>query len=120
MLNINNNSNAIKKKILVRLAQLQLEGRLTDREVNAIPKEIISKDAKPFSCCIYHDRELIKMRTLARLGFSIEKYDEDKEISDYAAEALERDKPTWPLLTVLHEACNACVKQDYMVTNACQ
>ena len=120
MLNINNNSNAIKKKILVRLAQLQLEGRLTDREVNAIPKEIIPKDAKPFSCCIYHDRELIKMRTLARLGFSIEKYDEDKEISDYAEEALERDKPTWPMLTVLHEACNACVKQDYMVTNACQ
>lgn len=120
MLNINNNSNTIKKRILVRLAKLQLEGNLLGREVNGIPKEIIPKDSKPFSCCIYHDRELIKMRTLTRLGFSIEKYDEDKEISDYAADALERKKPTWPMLTVLHEACNACVKQDYMVTNACQ
>lgn len=120
MLNINNNSNAIKKQILVRLAQLELEGKLLEKETNNIPKNIISKDTKPYSCCIYHDRELIKMRTLARLGFSIEKYDEDKDISDYASDALKREKPTWPMLTVLHEACNACVKQDYMVTNACQ
>uniref|UniRef100_UPI0025D4CC6F monomeric [FeFe] hydrogenase n=1 Tax=Treponema sp. TaxID=166 RepID=UPI0025D4CC6F len=34
--------------------------------------------------------------------------------------ALEREKPTWPMLTVLRDACNSCVRTHYMVTNACQ
>ena len=41
-------------------------------------------------------------------------------MSQYAKLALEREKPTWPMLTVLDEACNACVKANFMVTNACQ
>ncbi|MDE5898388.1 MAG: monomeric [FeFe] hydrogenase [Treponemataceae bacterium] len=120
MLNINNNAANIKREILVRIARLQLAGALDGKDVNHIPRELIPKDRPPFRCCVYHDRELIKQRALARLGFSVEAYDEDKDLEDYAAEALEREKPTWPMLTVLHEACNACVKQNYIVTNACQ
>jgi len=120
MLNINNNANNVKHELLIRLARLQMEGKLNSNEINKIPKEMVTKDSQPISCCVFHDRELIRMRILARMGFSVEKYDENKELEDYAEEALHREAPTWPMLTVLTEACNGCVKQDFLVTNACQ
>jgi [FeFe] hydrogenase (group B1/B3) len=119
MLNLNNNSANIKREILVRIAKLELAGNL-EKGVHYIPREMAPKDKPPFRCCVYHDREILRMRVLARLGCSVEEYDDDKPLSEYAEEALKRKKPTWPMLTVLHDACNACVRSHYMVTNACQ
>jgi [FeFe] hydrogenase (group B1/B3) len=119
MLNLNNNAANVKREILVRIAKLELEGKLPEG-VHYIPRELAPKDSKPIRCCIYHDREILRMRVLARLGCSVEEYDDDKPLSEYAEEALKRKKPTWPMLTVLQEACNACVRTHYMVTNACQ
>src|SRR5574344_240141 len=119
MLNINNNASNVKREILVRIAKLQLEGKL-EEGVNYIPRELAPKDSKSIRCCIYHDREILKMRVLARLGCSVEEYDEDRPLSEYAHDVLNRENPTWPMLTVLNEACNACVRSHYMVTNACQ
>ena len=119
MLNLNNNAANIKREILVRIAELELAGKLTEG-VHYIPREMAPKDKPPFRCCIYHDREILRMRVLARLGCSVEEYDDDKPLSEYAEEALKRKKPTWPMLTVLHDACNGCVRSHYMVTNACQ
>ena len=119
MLNINNNASNVKREILVRIAKLQLEGKL-EEGVNYIPRELAPKDSKSIRCCIYHDREILKMRVLARLGCSVEEYDEDRPLSEYAHDVMSREKPTWPMLTVLNEACNACVRSHYMVTNACQ
>lgn len=120
MLNLNNNSTNVKREILVRIARLQLEGRLESKEINRIPRELAPKGSTSIRCCIFHDREILKMRALARLGISVEDYDEDKDLDEYASDALSREKPTWPMLTVLHEACNACIKQNFIVTNACQ
>ena len=119
MLNLNNKTANIKHEVLVRIAKLQLEGKL-EEGVHFIPREMAPRDRPPMRCCIYHDRELLRMRVLARLGFSIEKIDEERTLASYATEALKREKPTWPMLTVLHEACNGCVRSHYMVTNACQ
>lgn len=119
MLNINNNSSNIKRSILIKIAKLQLEGKL-EEGVHNIPKEMVPKGSPPIRCCIYHDREIIRQRIMARLGHSVDEYDEDKKLAEYAQEALQREKPTWPMLTVLNEACNACVKTHFMVTNACQ
>ncbi|MCR5606352.1 MAG: monomeric [FeFe] hydrogenase [Treponema sp.] len=119
MLNINNNASLLKREILVKIAKMQLEGTLLQK-VRFIPKELAPKGSKAIRCCIYHDREILKMRVMARLGMSVEDFDDDVELEDVAQEALNREKPTWPMLTVLHEACNACVKTHYMVTNACQ
>ena len=119
MLNINNNTANMKREILVRIAKLQLEGRL-EEGVHFIPREMVPRDAKPIRCCVFHDREIVRMRTIARMGISVENVDEERTLASFAKEALERPKPTWPMLTVLHEACNACVKAHYMVTNACQ
>lgn len=119
-MNINNNATNVKKELLVRIAKLQLAGVLDSREINKIPREMKPAGSNPISCCIFHDRELLKMRTLARMGISVENYNEQNDLDEYAKEALERQKPTWPMITVLHEACNGCVKQNFMVTNACQ
>ena len=119
MFNINTGTGNLKREILVRLAKLQLEGNL-EKGAHRVPREMAPLNSEPFRCCIYHDREILKMRVAARLGHSIEDWDDDKELSEYACEALVREKPTEPMLTVLDEACNACVKAHYMVTNACQ
>ena len=120
MLNLNNNSGRIKREILVRIATLQLEGKL-EEGVSSIPKELAPKGGQPIRCCIYHDREILRQRVIARLGCNNEESDDDeKNLSEYAKEALVREKPTQPFLSVLHEACNACVQTHYMVTNACQ
>lgn len=119
MLNINNKTSMIKQEILVRIARLQLDGKL-EEGVHFIPREMAPKSRAPMRCCIYHDRELLRTRVLARLGWSVEDIDEERTLGSYAKEALQREKPTWPMLTVLNEACNACVQSHYMVTNACQ
>jgi [FeFe] hydrogenase (group B1/B3) len=119
MLNINNNASRIKREILVRIAKLQLEGKLVEGVQN-IAKELAPAGANPFHCCVYHDREIIMHRVIARLGCGLEDYDDEKGLAQYAQEAINREKPTWPMLTVLDLACNACVRSHYMVTNGCQ
>src|SRR5574344_1796031 len=119
MLNINNGAAKIKREILVRIARLQLEGKL-EEGVHYIPREMAPRDGDPFRCCVYHDREVLRMRVIARLGHSVEDYDDEKKLAEYAREALARERPTEPMLTVLDEACNACVRAHYLVTNACQ
>ncbi|MDY0163831.1 monomeric [FeFe] hydrogenase [Desulfobotulus sp.] len=119
MLNINNKANQIKREILIRIAEYQLAGKLTEA-IHSLPKKMLPLHAEPFRCCVHHDREILRLRIIARLGHSIENYDEEKELSAYAAEALTREKPTEPMLTVLDDACNACIRACYMVTNACQ
>lgn len=119
MLNLNNNTSHLKREILVRIAKLQFSGQL-EEGVHFIPRQMVTRNSTPLRCCIFHDREIIRQRIVSHLGHSIEDYDEEKTLANYAKEALEREKPTWPMLTVLNEACNACVKTHFMVTNACQ
>jgi [FeFe] hydrogenase (group B1/B3) len=119
MLNINNNTSRLKREIFVRIARLQLEGKLSEG-VHNIPRELAPTGSNPIRCCIYHDREILRHRVIARLGCGLENYDDEKRLAEYVQEALNREKPTWPMLTVLDLACNACVRSHFMVTNACQ
>ena len=119
MLNINNNSSNTKREILIRIIKLMMEDNL-EKGVHFIPREMAPRGSEPVGCCIFHDREILRQRVIARLGCSVENLDDAKPLADYAAEALAREKPTWPMLTVLDEACNACVKSHYLVTNGCQ
>jgi len=119
MLNINNNSSRLKREILVRIARLQFAGKL-DVGVHGIPKELAPSGGESIRCCVYHDREILRRRVIARLGCGLEDYDDEKRLAEYAEAALNREKPTQPMLTVLDLACNACVRSHFMVTNACQ
>ena len=93
MLNINNQAAHLKREILVRIAKLQLEGKL-EEGVHYIPREMAPLGKEPMYCCIYHDREILRMRVMARLGHSVEEYDDEKKLAEFAKEALEREKPT--------------------------
>ena len=49
-----------------------------------------------------------------------EEMDELTPLHDYAQHALERDTVSGPALTILTEACSACIRTRYQVTEACQ
>jgi [FeFe] hydrogenase (group B1/B3) len=117
----NNNALLIKRELLVSLITLFLNDTL-EEEVDKIPWNMTSaKDYKPIRCCVFHDRIILKIRILARLGFSVEAYEDDgTSLGIYVRKALERKRVEGPILTVLDEACNACIKARFMVTNACQ
>ncbi|HOV14082.1 MAG TPA: monomeric [FeFe] hydrogenase [Spirochaetota bacterium] len=111
----------LRREIITRIAKLLFEDKLAE-EIDKLPMQMIKKEDKPIRCCIYKDRELIKYRTIASLGFSLEnEYEIDNNLlSDYAKIALKRDNPTFPILTFIDEACKACVRTNYFVTNVCR
>ena len=121
MLNLNNHAAELKRNILITLAKLQLEGKLCDNnELEKIPFDLIPDGSVPIRNNLDEDRSIIRIRIGANMGHSIDDFDESKPLSDYAKAALDRESPTWPMLTVIHKACNACQKVHYFPTDACQ
>ncbi|MBQ0050695.1 MAG: monomeric [FeFe] hydrogenase [Treponema sp.] len=122
MLNTNNNAARIKKEILVQIARMQLSGVLKEHpeEIEKIPAMIIPDGSQPIRNTIEEDRKIIRERILPRLGISVEGLDLNKPLAEYVTEAYNREKPTWPMLTMLESACNGCVKQHFFPTDACQ
>ncbi|WP_372847404.1 monomeric [FeFe] hydrogenase [Pontiella sp.] len=116
-----NHANRLRKEILVRVARAFFTDEAADT-LNRIPLAMRPKDAKDSSrCCIYKDRAVLKYRTMAALGFGVEsESDELKPISEYYADALQREEAAPPVLTVIDVACSACVTSRYSATNACK
>ena len=116
----NNNAALVKRELLIRMIRLMREDKL-EEGIDRIPYEMTAGGYQPIRCCVHHDRAILKTRLLARLGFSVENYEDDgTPLADWAKRALGREQVTEPILTVLDEACNACVKTQFLVTNACQ
>lgn len=117
---IENKTTLIRRKIMALVAQFYFEDRVS-KAIDTIPLQIIPRDAHPIRCCIYKDREIIRLRTIATLGFSLEQEAESETLllSDFANIALGRSRPEFPILTFISEACKACVRANYMVTNMC-
>lgn len=124
MINPNNNASKLKRDILSEITKLQFEGKLLDEKtverIENIPETLIPDGTAPFRNSIEEDREIIKIRIAADLGHSVEDWDGKKKLSEYVKEAYERESPTWPMLTMIQSACNACVKPHYFPTDACQ
>ncbi|HPY88672.1 MAG TPA: 4Fe-4S binding protein, partial [Spirochaetota bacterium] len=118
---LDNKTTFIKRDIIARIARLYFEDTLIE-EINKIPIKMIKNEDTPNRCCIYKDREIIKYRAIAIMGFSLEnEYEIDNNLlSDYAKIALEREKPTFPILTFIDDACRSCVRTNYFITNACR
>lgn len=117
---ITNNAMLIRRELLARIAKLLMEERLVE-EIDRIPVLLRPKHGDSSRCCIYKDRAMLKYKLMAMLGFSIQ--DEDEEVtplSVYARRALERDLVSDVPLTVVDEACSACVKNNYVITNMCR
>lgn len=110
----------LKREILVRLIKAFLSDNF-EENTRLIPYDMRPKGSEvPFRCCIYKEREIIRDRTIAGLGESIEETDDRKLLSEVAKDALNREKPDCRPLTVLTTACQGCVPARIYVTDLCQ
>lgn len=116
-----NNANRLRKEILIRVAEA-VDKQEDPRALDRIPLEMRPRYMQdPGRCCVHKDRAVIKYRCMAALGFSVEdEIDELKSLGDYLEEARSRTATRGAGLTVIDEACTACVQTSYAVTNACR
>lgn len=115
-----NQAKRIRREVLSRVAKAFASDR-PQEVINRIPAEMRPKDGDSSRCCIYKDREVLKYRIMAALGFGVEdEKDELTPLRDYLNDALQREKITNTGLTVIDIACSACLSSRYLVTNACR
>lgn len=123
-MNSNNNVARVRREILAEVARLALEGRLA-ADADRIAYKMTGPGWETVRCCIHHDRAILRLRIMAALGADPAGLDDaDRPLADYAAAAIarasDREAGERKILTVMDEACNACVKTRYLVTEACQ
>ena len=110
----------LKREILVRLIKSFLSDNF-EENTRLIPYDMRPKGHEvPYRCCIYKERAILRDRTIAGLGFSIEDTDDSELLSDIAHKALDRKLPDENPLTVLTTACKGCVPARIYVTDLCQ
>ena len=110
----------LKREILVRLIKSFLSDNF-EENTRLIPYDMRPKGHEvPYRCCIYKEREILRDRTIAGLGCSIEETDDSTLLSELAKDALKREKPDERPLTVLTTACKGCVPSRIYVTDLCQ
>ena len=99
----------LKREILVRLIKSFLSDNF-EENTRLIPYDMRPKGHEvPYRCCIYKERAILRDRTIAGLGFSIEDTDDSELLSDIAHKALDRKLPDENPLTVLTRPCvNTC------------
>lgn len=117
---VTNNAMIIRRDLLTRIAKLLKNDQLVE-QIDRIPIEIRPKDGGSSRCCIYKDRAMLRFKIRAMLGFSLQDNDDEiTPLSAYARKAFERKTISPMPLTVVDEACSACVKSNYVVTNMCR
>jgi len=116
-----NNTMIIRRDLLAKVASLLKSGELVDK-IDQIPLEISPRQRKSqLRCCIYKERAVTKYKLMPILGLlTEEETNELTPLSEYAKMALDRENPRSEILTVVDEACTACVKTSYIVTNLCR
>ncbi len=116
-----NNTMIVRRVLMSKLITLFKEGKLVN-EIDRIPIEMSPRNAHARGrCCIHKERAVLKYKMLPILGYRIdEEEDELTPLSGYATNALKRKFTSNSILTVVDEACTACVKTNYVVTNLCK
>lgn len=115
-----NNATKFRREVLIRVAKAIME-KHDEFEIDKIPHRIRPKNSEELRCCLYKDRAVLRLRSIAAMGFSVEDEEDDsKRLSEYFAESLERKEVEAPVLTVLDLACKGCVSSRYYVTDACR
>ncbi|GET21149.1 monomeric [FeFe] hydrogenase [Prolixibacter denitrificans] len=116
-----NNTMIVRRELLSRLAGLIKEDQL-ENQIDRIPVEMSPRErGAQRRCCIYKERAVLKYKLMPILGLlPEEETDELMPLADYANEARQRTAPRKEILTVVDEACTACVKVNYVVSNLCR
>lgn len=107
-------------ELMVRLIRA-FDSKDFSETVHRIPVEMRPRGGDHNRCCVYRDRAILKYRLMALMGFGVEEEeDELVPLSRYAEMSLERTTAPNPVLTVIDEACNGCVRTRYEATTACR
>lgn len=110
-----------KRELLIRIVKLLKEDNLVDG-VRYIPVEMRPRDKETSNCCVHKDRYIIRHKIISILGFDIHN-EEDIDLyplSHYAQKSLDNKNTKEEILSVVHEACHACVQSQYFITNMCR
>jgi len=119
MLTAKNNLFPIRNNILEKVAASFINHNFAN--IDDVPAEVIPENSVCYHGNIDKDRNIVKQICLAVMGFCPEDdADENKKLSDYAKEALERTILPRSKLSVINEACMACRKERYIVSNMCR
>ena len=109
-----------KRELLIRIVKLLKEENLVNG-VKYIPVEMRPKNKRPIKCCVHKDRYILKHKIISILGFEITDEEIDLiPLSDFAQKALDNKNTKENILSVVHEACSACMQSQYFVTNMCR
>lgn len=109
-----------KRELLIRIVKLLKEENLAEG-IKYIPVEMRPKNKKPIKCCVHKDRYIIKHKIISILGFEIADEEIDLiPLSDFAQRSLANKNTKENILSVVHEACSACMQSQYFVTNMCR
>jgi [FeFe] hydrogenase (group B1/B3) len=116
------NTTRIRRELMVHVARGVLDGTL-EETVDRLPVELRPRNPRrdPLRCCVHTERAILRYRLMALLGFGAEdETDEIKPLAAYTREARARRKRDSRLLTVIEEACSACLKGKHFVSDACR
>lgn len=115
-----NHAMLIRRELITRIGKLLISDTIEEK-IDRIPLDMRPRNDFHSRCCIYKDRAVLKYKTMALLGFNIQdEVDELIPLSAYAKQAKARKTLGPKVLTVVDEACSACVKVNYEVTNLCR
>ena len=119
-----NNTMFVRYKLLTQLVSMWKRNELQEK-INSMPYEMYPRNQKPKGrCCIHKERAVIKYKTMAMLGFTMQdEVNEMDTLSKYVERMYKRDGihlEDGAILHVMDEACSSCVKSKYEVSNLCR
>ena len=119
-----NNTMFVRYKLLTQLVSMWKRNELQEK-IDSMPYEMYPRNQKPKGrCCIHKERAVIKYKTMAMLGFTMQdEVNEMDNLSNYVERMYKRDGihlEDGAILHVMDEACSSCVKSKYEVSNLCR
>lgn len=119
-----NNIMIVRHRLLKELVKLWNNNELVEK-IDRLPLELSPRRSKHAGrCCVHKERAVWKYKSLPLLGLDMDdEADELTPLSDYARQAMERaenGKPKDNIMCVIDEACSACVRINYEITNLCR
>jgi [FeFe] hydrogenase (group B1/B3) len=115
----------VRHRLLTELVKLWKNHELTTESIDRLPIELSPRRSKHAGrCCVHKERAVWKYKSLPLLGLDMEdETDELTPLSEYASRALNRAENGTPkenIMCVIDEACSACVRINYEITNLCR
>ena len=113
MLAQKNNLSPMRFEIMERVAKSFVENQFSD--INAVFEDLSFKYANNEAL-----KASIKGQILAAMGFLAQEVDANRNLDDFAKEALARISAPRAGISVIKGACNACRSKTFEVTSMCQ